>query len=271
MTTKPPKKVRKPSDDESTALAAETPVTLAEMKERAVNVRSAAKLHYVTDPKERGVEWWWQNGEVSYTTSLGKRETVLFREHIQLDGFVRWSREEKWTMARDAFWSDVELSVLTNLRDETVKEKIDELRVMRQSRSYLTEYLFPLKDPKAPDGIKRWPADHKWAGLPVFPLDLGNMPKFIESYLKLDERVAVKRGDALMHTNSEIDDITGGTPESKEHPGKAIAKHKAKADDFSPSDVRAMAKAFLVQREESLKDVIDVEAVEDNDDEDETI
>lgn len=265
------KKRRPSTDDEETpsalpAVVEEKPLTLKAMKERSASVRLSAKLHYVTDPKERGVAWWWEHGSVTWTRPDGTTEVINFKDHISVDGFIAWSKHEKWATERDNWWADVELQVLSNLRDQAAAEKIEELRVMRQSRGYLTEYLFPLKDAKAPDGIKRYPPEHKWAGLPVFPLELGNMSKFIEAYLKLDERVAFKRGDAVGHTNAELEEMTGGASEKKENPGEDIARRKA--NDFSQTDVRAMAKAFLVQREESLKGVIDTEGevIEDEDD-----
>ncbi len=242
------RKKRRPRDDGDAPMVV-VPTTLAAMKDRSLNVRSAAKMHYIGDPKERSVEWWWKNGEVVLTHNDGAQEKIAFRDQITIDGFVKWSKVDEWISQRDQFWTDIELNVLTNLREEMTKERIDELRVMRQSRAWLTEYLFPMKDKSAPDGVRRHPPGHKFEGLPIFPLDLGNMPKFIEAYLKLDERMMLKRGEANMRIASEAEDIAAEDPESKV-PSAHV--ELAKRVNFAPDEVRAMAKAYLLQRETSL-------------------
>lgn len=242
------------------ALVIPSPTTAKAMTEQQMTLRKMAKMLFVTDSKENSVEWHWENDR-------DLRGAVLFKDHVTFYVFRQWSLTDHWIDSREEFWGHVEVQVLANLRDEFTRAKIDELRIMTESRGYLTEYLFPMKD-RATGEVRRHPADHRLAGLPVYPLDLGNMPKLIEAFLKLDERMMLKRGEAISRTQGEIDDIRelAGATDASSTGGPAAAL--AKRMNFNPDEARTAARLILEQRNAAARaardgGVIDVESEND--------
>ena len=244
-----PKRVARPFAPEPTAIVAEEPTTLSEMETRLMSLRRLAKINYVSDPQERGIDWHRENDR----DSTG---AYLFKHEVKQTTFDLWSVTDGWVKAREEFWAQIEAQVLTSLQDEFAKQKIEDLAVMHTAKASLTEYLMPLKER---DGtVRRWPIGHKYEGLPMYPLEFGRFDRFIEAYLKLDERMMLKRGEAIQSTQQELQNMesdTAAPEQDKLAPARAFAKQ------YDPQELRAMARAGLEMRMKH-QSVADVQAEE---------
>jgi len=112
---------------------------------------------------------------------------------------------DKWTDRREQYWTEIEQRTLEGLGDKILQARLEELAAMTQARSYMSEYMMPMRDEKGK--VRRHPRldengkPHRFAGLPVFPLDMPRLDRFLKALLDLDERVMLKRGEAI--TRSE--------------------------------------------------------------------
>jgi len=148
--------------------------------------------------------------------------------------------------------------------EQLVEQRFRELDEISEDLIYLREWVRPLRNE---DGtVRRHPAwieevdrvsgtyvnrPNPWAGLPVYAIPFRSMEKIIDAFLKLDERLMLKRGDATTRTES----VDGGERPSVLDPKTTIVNKPTK------DEVQAMARALLLQRQPGLleSNVIDVQ------------
>lgn len=157
-------------------------------------MRKHAGVDYITDPDGRSLDYHYN------------RDDRTYKKKISIETFRKWSMMDKWPARRDQYWSEIEIRTLEGLQDKILQMRLEELGELTESRNYMAEYLQPLRDE---DGnVRRHPTHdehgnpHPQAGLPMFPLELPRFDRFIKALLDLDERVMLKRGEAITRTET---------------------------------------------------------------------
>lgn len=235
----------KPKKAKSTALL------VREMVPRQIELRRHAGVDYITDPDGKSIEWHWQREDREYSKS------------ISLVQFNKWATQDGWVPRRDQFWTDIETRTLEGLGDKILQERLRELEVMTEARSYMTEYMMPLKD--SAGQVLRHPTMtksgevHPQAGLPVFPLELPRLDRFLKALLDLDERVMLKRGEAITRTET-VGSKTKLTTTALDPVGSLV--------NISREEARRLAQHLLRQRMgdryEGVLDLIEGDATDDD-------
>lgn len=240
-----PSKARRPKKKKTKSeLAAPKTVPL-----QVMTLRKQAGYDYVTDPDGRSVRWHYEREDREYSSSL------------KWSTFEKWSKVDGWVAKRREFWEQIEERTLQHLQDEILRVRLEELAEMSEkSRPYMMEYMQPLRDEE--DNVLRHPMrlrsgePHPHAGLPVFPLEMPSIDKFIRAFLQLDERIMLKRGEAVTRTES-IGDGRSKTSVTALDPVGSLM-------NLSPEEARSMAKSLLKQRfdkQMSEADELDSEVV----------
>lgn len=153
-----------------------------------------AGVEYITDPDGRSIRWHYERGDRPYKTEVGDAM------------FKRWAVVDQWADRREQYWTEVETRVLDKLQDQIFRDRLRELNSMQEDRSYLEEWLRPLRDAKG--NVQRYPmvnddgTPHQFAGLPKFPLKMPSIDRFLKALLDLDERIMLKRGEAITRTQT---------------------------------------------------------------------
>ena len=110
-------------------------VTDAKHIARRINVvRQQAGIEYITDPDGKSIRWHYDRPDRDYG------------EHVTWMTFDQWARTDKWVDRRVKFWQDIEARTLRLYRDELLKARLEEIREMTESRSFIFEHLQPLRN-----------------------------------------------------------------------------------------------------------------------------
>lgn len=156
-----------------------------------------------------------------------------------------------WVAAREAWWAAAEVKLLEKIQDEYLKERVHEMRILRRAFDSLAEVSLPLVDK---DGKVLRSED----GMPRFALPFKSQEQAIRSMLLVQERSMLLRGEAIMRTESAIKDKRVAETEGEDPTFAALAGRV----NFSPTELRALAKQFLIKREAALASLNDEEALE---------
>ena len=229
---------------------------------RAAEIRRQAAQDFITDPDGRKVEDLWNRGDRPY------------RDMVTLGTFQRWATEDDWLPRRERFWLEVEQRVYEQMGHKIALQRFQEVEELTTASNAMAEYLRPLVDrgtgmpQRHPDMLQNG-QPNPLAGLPVFPLELPPMDKFIKSFVDVQKLLMLKRGEVTARSEERKVPTGGGAldPVSREVP-------------WTPSDIRALARKALELRQPelqgaSLEDLlgieeedngaIDVDALEDED------
>jgi len=151
---------------------------------------------------------------------------------------------EGWVALREAYWTRAETVLLERIQDEYLAERLAEMRAIRKAMPFVFEHLLPVmeSDPEHPGEIrpKRDPA----TGMPVFSQPFRSYEGVTKSWLQLQERQMLLRGEATMRTESALADRTDTTAVDVHDP---IAQMAARAN-FSPDEIRALAREMVTKR-----------------------
>lgn len=217
-------------------------------------LRRHAGVDYITDPDGRSIRYHYS------------RDDRTYKDEVSEPRFREWSMEDRWSERREQYWNEIEARTLDGLQDKILRMRMEELAGLTEARNHLSEYLMPLYNK---DGtVKRHPdvdeagKPHKFAGLPVFPLEMPRFDRFIKSLLDLDERVMLKRGEAITRTET-IGSKTKVKTTALDPVGSLM--------NITPEEARALAKDLLRKRMgERYTDVLDVPGEDATDGERET-
>lgn len=247
MTTRKPRGLPKPKED--------APVTTSALAARSHAMWMQIRTEYVTRPDGPSLE------------VLAKK----YAKQVSYEAIRKRATEEKWTELREDWWTKAEVNLLERIQDQYLSERIAEMRLIRQAMPFVFEHLLPVmeKDPDNP-GQKRVKRDPD-TGMPVFRHGFKSQEGVVKTWLLLQERQMLLRGEATARTDSAIRDRT---PAQVEDPADPIASMAAKAN-FSRDEVRSLARQMIAKRmradlgEEELddEDVIEAEDADDDDEE----
>lgn len=152
------------------------------------NMRLQAAQDYITDPDGRSVRFHYERDDRDY------------RGAISIAGFERWSKEDRWTDRRQQFWEEIEVRMLTHIRDEILQARFERLGKMKEAVAYMEEYMVPLRN--ADGSVRRYPDSHPdYPGLPMYPLKMPSMEKFVRMIMELQDQIRLDSGEAV--TRSE--------------------------------------------------------------------
>lgn len=218
------------------------------------NLRLLAKIDYVTDPEDRSVHFHYERTDREYKL-------------VALRTFEQWATEDGWIPQRALYYREIERRIIIDRLDKLVEQRFRELDELSEDMRLLHEWVTPLRDK---DGnVRRHTSmieevdvktgtfsrrPNPYDGLPMYALPFESMEKLIGAFLKLDERLMLKRGDATTRTETtEAGSL--GRP-SVLDPQTLITKP-------TRDEVQAMARALLFKRQPELlqQTVIDVESL----------
>ncbi len=203
------------------------PVTLGKQVEA---LRRMAATDFLVDPDGHSIRWHYERADRIYTKIVAWRT------------FEGWSLKDDWTTRRTDYWENIENRVRQHMADDILRRRLEDLEKLERTLVGLEKYLEPLVDRKGE------PLIDKKTGLPKFALELGSMDKFMNSYLKLHERVMLLRGEATSRTEQlRAPDVGDDAPlnGALQGPSRLVPK-------ISRQDARAAARAMLMQREPAL-------------------
>ena len=227
------------------ALAKKSPSTYLV---RVSEIRRGAAVDYITDPEARSAEYW-----------HGRKDRPYHRA-VVYQTFRVWQQEDEWTSRRTQFWAEITERIIAERQKQVLIAGLQELEELTEVRMYMGEYLNPLRT--ADGAAQRYPKDHPLAGLPMMPLKMPDLDKFVKMFLALEKHLMLKRGEAVTRTDSVGDD--------KKVPVSSLDPIAQKVS-IGRQDVLALAQLLLERRQPQLVEgaVIDVPVEEDDDDDDE--
>ena len=200
----------------------------------------------------------WLKIRTEYITSIEAptHDDLAKKYGITLDSVRQKSMLERWGDLREEWWNDVEVHLLTKIRDQYLQARLDDMVDIREVMKHLLKHAMPLKDK---DGNVRVDAD----GLPIYAHDFKSQEGVLKALLELQERSMLLRGEAIMRTSSEI------TDRRKEVVEDADAQLADKTN-FSSAEIRAIARELIRKRQEASQQekddgVIETEADEGDD------
>lgn len=201
---------------------------------------------YVTSPEAPTIE------------DLSRR----FAGRVGYEAIKRRAADEKWSAQRDDWWKNAEVTLLERIQDEYLAERLHEMRQLREAMPFVFEHMMPVmeKDPDKP-GQKRVKRDPD-TGMPVFRHPFKSQEGVMRTWLALQERQMLLRGEATMRTESALRDRVPQADESD-----PLAHMAAKAN-FSRDEVRSLARQMIAKRmsADAEPDATDEEPDDDTDD-----
>ena len=214
---------------------------------RVNEVRRAAYIDYVTDSEARSIDHW-----------HGRKDRPYSRL-VALKTFRMWGREDGWVDRRETYWAEITEKVVRERQKQVFMAGLEELKKLTIAHDYMGEYLMPLFDDA---GNVRRHKEGDLKGLPIMPLKLPDMDKYVKMCIHVEKHLMLKRGEATTRHDS-MDAETKVKVTSLDPVAQKISLDRG--------DVRAMAQLMLERRQPQLVagdgDVIDVKP-EDYDDED---
>lgn len=244
---KPKKSGKQPRPIESPPQAAaieKAPKARTDVIPSSRNMRMLAKIDYVTDPEDRSLRYHYDRDDREY------------KDSISFDRFKEWSAADKWVESRAAYYAEIENRIIASRLDRLMEQKFREMDELEEDLKYMREWVTPLRDQYG--NVRRYPLQrkvgdpkkgtfrtemHPFAGLPMYALEFKSMDKLISAFLKIDERLMLKRGDAT--TRSETSDTSPTRP--------SVLDSEKMLTTVSKEEREAMAKALLFQRQPELQ------------------
>lgn len=211
------------------------------------NLRLLAKIDYVTDPEDRPARWHYERGDRDYGS-------------VSFATFERWSTEDGWVEARSHYYHEIEQRIIAERLDHLLQQRFKEIDGLEEDLKYLHEWVTPLRDQYG--HVKRYPLTqqvgdprkgtmriepHPFAGLPMYALPFKSMEKVVDAFLKMDERLMLKRGDATSRTESHATSTEGGAGRP------SVLDPKMMLTQVSKEERAAMAHALLLHRQPELQ------------------
>ncbi len=196
---------------------------------RKSSLRQLAAIDFVVDPDSKSVDWHWRRADRDY------------QRVVPWKTFETWSRVDRWTARREAFWSDVEARVLVQWRERMVAQRFREIEELTEVRAHLAGYLRPLrkKGEIVLDGE---------TGLPKFALKLPPFDRFVRMFLDLDSQLAQKRGEATARADESVQ-------QKRDQAGETVDPVAANAP-LSKEDARALARVLLRMHQPGLEEAL---------------
>jgi hypothetical protein len=214
------------------------------VKPKLVWFRHQSMIDYVTDPEARSLEWHYNRPDRDYKAYLSDRT------------FSQWAAADGWRDKREVFWQRASLRVLEQEQDRIVKQQREELAQLAKVRDHLVQHLMPLEDDDG--GIMVYPDEyengdpHPLAGKPVLPYVMQSYDKAIKAYLEVDQRIMLKRGEVTQRTEGVA--LANAEGEATTSPLNPTTRTSA-AHNFTPEQVRAMARTLLRQQQPNLEPI----------------
>lgn len=209
------------------------PTTATEYRTAISALWSRIRTEYITDPENPTLE----------------ALAIKYAEHIGKEAIRKRAADEGWHDAREKWWQAAEVKLLEKIQDEYLKERVAEMRTLRRAFDALAECALPLTDKKGT--VLR---DIE-TGLPRFALPFRSQEQVLRAMLLVQERSMLLRGEAIMRTESAIKDKQADHVEAEDPTFAALAGRV----NFSPNELRSLAREFLRKREEALATLDDEE------------
>lgn len=204
---------------------------------QAAQFREIAAMEFIIDPNKNAVEYHYA------------RTDRPWRKAITLDVMRTWATQDRWVERREDYATQMQTRVLEKFRNEAVKRRIGQLEEVEEVRGYLLEYLKPLR---SKDGkVRRYPltqkrgrqyVEHPLAGLPMFPLELGNTASIIKRFIDLERHLMTVRG--------ELPDREAGSVEAP----APVTALLPPGTEFTQAEVQVLARLLLRERQPDLQD-----------------
>lgn len=216
-----------------------TPMGKLAQGEIALHVSQArhlAGVEVITDPDQHAVLWHYARKDRPWSTIATEAK------------FASWAIRDKWLDRRSLFWREVEERILRDRAEKYAMQRVTEIEKLVRVRSYLDEYLEPLRDAKGV--VVRYEEGHELAGLPKYGLEMPKIDRFIRAMLDLDQQIMLKRGEATTRMVAET------------NPDGAPARMTSALDPLSQranlnqSDLHAMARALMKKAQPSLQGAV---------------
>jgi len=189
-------------------------------------IRRQAETDYITDPENETLAYHYNRDDRSYT------------KHVSLSTFQSWSKLGNWHDRRIQFWDEMQDRMLAHIRDRLFQDRMQRLVDNKELATYYREYLEPLRNAKGE--VRRHPDDHAdFPGLPIFPLKLPSLEKFIKSFLELQADIRLDSGEAVTRTET-----VGG----KRKITVTALDPVSSLMDLSPEEARTMAQNLMRKR-----------------------
>lgn len=204
------------------------PEARGEFAKQSTILRKIAATDYICDPDGHSMRWHYERKDRPYEKSIS---------YVR---FEMWGTEDGWTKRRDAYWEHIESKVREHMADTLLRSRLQDIGKFRGMLDVLVQYLEPLVDAKT--GKMKLDPD---TGLPLYPLKLPSMEKFMGMYLLLHERVMLLSGEATVRSEQLRPDAS--EPELNEH----LRDRAAIRPKLARADVRAMARTLLRSRAEA--------------------
>lgn len=165
-----------------------------------------------------------------------------YAKQIGYEAIKRRCAEEKWSELREEWWKNAEVALLHRIQDEYLLERLGEMRLIRQAMPLVFEHLLPVTEPD-PDrpGERRVRRDPD-TGMPVFRHGFKSQEGVVKTWLLLQERQMLLRGEATMRTDSAIRDREPAVEETDP------LAHMASKANFSRTEVRSLARQMVAKR-----------------------
>lgn len=204
------------------------------------------KIDYVTDPEDRPARWHYERPDRNY-------------QAVSFPTFERWCQEDDWVEARSRYYLEIERRIVAQRLDHLLEQRFKEIDHISDDLKYLHEWVTPLRDKFG--NVRRYPLTqetgdprkgtyqveaHPFAGLPMYALPFTSMDKLVATFLKLDERLMLKRGDATSRTESHTETHSNGQGRV------SVLDPKQVLQQVTKEERSAMAKALLMHRQPEL-------------------
>lgn len=219
------------------------------------------------------------DADQSAVDDLYERPDRPYSERVSLHTFKKWAYEDGWTPRRDKFWEEHEQRVYERMRDQLLRQRLEEVRKRTEERDAMAAYLRPRRDPDTDeilyhphtvtetyvddDGEERTTTrPHPLAGLPILPLEVPRLDQFVNAFVKFDQHLMVMRGEA----SSRTEQITRG-PEDAAGRGRVsgdLVDPVAAGMHIDDEDIQHMARELLRRRQPELAIDVDWEEVDDS-------
>lgn len=190
----------------------------SEASDRSDALWLRVRTEYITSPDQPSLE------------TLAKK----YEKQVGYEAIRKRCAAEKWLDERERWWTEAETRLLGRIQDEYLSERLKEMREIAKVRGFVFAHLMPLTDPKTGEPI----LDAE-TGLPKFPHGFRSQESVAKTYLMLQERGMLLRGEAISRTESALRDR-----QAEEDPLAALAANA----NFTREEIRKLARDLLARR-----------------------
>lgn len=207
---------------------------------------AAIRVEYITDPSAPSHE------------ELARR----YAKHVGYEAIRKKSAEERWPELREQWWTQAEVTLLQRIQDQYLMERVEEMRSIRTAMPFVFEHLMPIMeaDPDRP-GEKK-PKRDPDTGMPVFRHPFKSQEGAVRTWLLLQDRMMLLRGEATMRVDSAARDRQPVADEKD-----PIAAMASRAN-FTKEEVRSLARQMIEKRLAAENTSDDEEEEEDEEEDD---